>query len=248
MFAEYVVPYNRETYDFQSIVRRIFGIEDLQQTHLLRPPVNEQITFDEDTKTWFHRTYYSSPHYPELIALYERFVRDVLLRHPEMLPPNCSDTEYALQVDPSFRIHLPNNTALGRRDDDAGEAIGMHCDADYNHQPGEINFILPLTPMFETNSVYVESEPGQGDFHPAEVAIGELFCFYGNKCRHYNRRNDTGVSRLSLDFRIIPMKTYDSEWPAVSIHGKRPLTLGGYFKKIHGAAGRHELHDVGIRG
>lgn len=248
MFAEYLVPYNTETYDFQSVLRRIFGVEDLQQTHTLRPPVHEQITFDEDTKTWFHRTYYSSPHYPELIALYEQFVKDVLLRHPEMLPPNCGDTEYALQVDPSFRIHLPNNTALGKRDDDTGEVIGMHCDADYNHQPGEINFILPLTPMFDTNSVYVESEPGKGDFHPAKVEVGELFCFYGNKCRHYNRRNDTGVSRLSLDFRIIPMKLYDSEWPAVSIHGKRPLTLGGYFKKVYGPTSCSELHTLGVRG
>jgi hypothetical protein len=225
MFAEYLIPYNPDIYDFQSIVRRIFGVDDLQQTHTLRPPVEEQITFDEDTKTWFHRAYYSSPHYPELIALYDRFVREVVL-------PLYPDAAHAVQVDPSFRIHLPNNTALGKREDDAGDMVGLHCDADYNHQPGEINFILPLTPMFGTNSLYVESNPGEGDFHSAEVPLGELFCFYGNKCRHSNRRNDTGVSRLSLDFRVIPIKDYDPEWSSVSIHGKRPLTLGGYFKEV----------------
>lgn len=230
MFREHLIPYDASAYDFQSVVQRIFGVDNLQNTHTLRPPVSEQITFDEDTKTWFHRTYYSSPHYPELIALYERFVQEVIL-------PLYSDTEYAVQVDPSFRIHLPNNTALGKRDDDQGEIVGLHCDADYNHQPGEINFILPLTPMFGTNSVYVESEPGKGDYHSAEVPIGRLFCFYGNKCRHHNRRNETGVSRLSIDFRVIPMKVYDPDWAAVSIHGKRPLTLGGYFKKVHGGTG-----------
>ncbi len=225
MFPEHFVPYDHAVYDFQTVVQRIFGVDDLQQTHMLRPPVEEQITFDEDTKTWFHRTYYSSPHYPELIALYDRFVREEVL-------PLYPDTAHAVQIDPSFRIHLPNNTALGKRDDDVGETIGLHCDSDYNHQPGEINFILPLTPMFGTNSVYVESAPEKGDFHPAEVPVGSLFCFYGNKCRHYNRRNDTGVSRLSLDFRIIPMKDYDPAWSSVSIHGKRPLTLGGYFKEV----------------
>lgn len=225
MFVEHLIPYDTSVYDFQDVVRRIFGVEDLQQTHLLRPPVSEQITFDEDTKTWFHKTYYGSPVYPELIALYDRFVKEEIL-------PLYPDTSHAVQVDPSFRIHLPNNTALGARTDDVGEAIGMHCDADYNHQPGEINFILPLTPMFDTNSVYVESAPGESDFHPANVPTGTVFCFYGNKCRHYNRRNDTGVSRLSIDFRVIPMKNYDPNWPAVSIHGKRPLTLGGYFKEV----------------
>jgi hypothetical protein len=226
MFDEHLIPYDTAAYDFQDVVRRIFGVEDLQQTHLLRPPVSEQITFDDDTKTWFHKTYYQSPVYPEMIALYDRFVREVIL-------PRYSDSAYAVQVDPSFRIHLPNNTALGARLDDVGESIGLHCDADYNHQPGEVNFILPLTPMFDTNSVYVESAPGKGDYHPANVPIGSVFCFYGNKCRHFNRRNDTGVSRLSIDFRVIPMKDYDANWPAVSVHGKRPLTLGGYFKEVN---------------
>jgi hypothetical protein len=34
-----------------------------------------------------------------------------------------------------FRVHLPNNVAVGSK----------HCDADYNHPPGEINFWVPLT-------------------------------------------------------------------------------------------------------
>lgn len=226
MFLEHLIPYDTNTYDFQDVVRRIFDVEDLQQTHLLRPPVSEQITFDEDTKTWFHKTYYGSPIYPELIALYDRFVKEKIL-------PLYSDTSYAVQIDPSFRIHLPNNTALGVRSDDDGEKIGLHCDADYNHQPHEVNFILPLTPMFGTNSVFVESSPGKEDYHSVEAPVGNVFCFYGNKCRHYNRRNETGVSRLSIDFRVIPMKDYDPNWSAVSIHGKRPLTLGGYFKEVN---------------
>lgn len=225
MFPERLVPYDATAYDFQDVVRRIFGVEDLQQTHLLRPPVSEQITFDEDTKTWFHKAYYGSPVYPELIALYDRFVTDIIL-------PLHEDSSFAVQVDPSFRIHLPNNTALGARTDDVGEVIGLHCDADYNHQPGEVNYILPLTPMFGTNSVYVESAPGEGDYHSVEAPVGSVFCFYGNRCRHYNRRNDTGVSRLSIDFRIIPMKDYKTDWESVSVHGKRPLTLGGYFKEV----------------
>ena len=227
MFTEHLIPYDTHTYDFQSIVRRIFEVDDLQKTHELLPSVTEQITFDDDTKTWFHKKYYSSATYSELIKLYDRFVKEVIL-------PRYSDSEFAVQVDPSFRIHLPNNTALGVRENDSDDKIGIHCDADYNHQIGEINFILPLTPMFDTNSVYTESEPGKEDYHSINVPIGNVFCFYGNKCRHYNMKNTTGVSRLSIDFRIIPMSKYDYNWTSVSIHGKRPLTLSGYFKKVNG--------------
>jgi hypothetical protein len=227
MFVEHTLSYDAMKYDFQDIVKRIFDIKDLQRAHELRPRSNDQITFEEDTKTWFHRHYYDSPLYGEMIGIYETFVKDIIL-------PRYSDSAYVVQVDPSFRIGIPNNTALGIRNDDTNDRIGCHCDADYNHQPGEINFIVPITPMFDTNSVYVESEPGKEDFHPVNLSVGDVFCFYGNKCRHYNVTNTTGLSRLSIDFRIIPMSRYIDDWASASVHGKRPLTLGGYFKRING--------------
>jgi hypothetical protein len=230
MFPEHFIPYDTSKYDFQGVLQRIFNVENLQYVHTLQPSLHEQVTFHEDTKTWFHKHYYSSPIYGELLNVYDSFVRDIIL-------PRYTDSAYAVQVDPSFRIGIPNNTALGIRDNERTERIGFHCDADYNHQPGEINFIVPLTPMFDTNSVFVESEPGKEDYHSINTSIGNAFCFYGNKCKHYNVKNETGVSRLSIDFRIIPMSQYDHNWNAESVHGKRPLTLGGYFKRINGNTG-----------
>lgn len=224
MFPEHIIPFDASVYDFPSVVRRIFDVENLQQLHTLHD-IQSQITFDEDTKTWFHKKYYTSEFYPEMVALYNRFVKE------QILPLYRPDTEFAVQIEPSFRVQLPNNTALGSTNSD--EKVGLHCDADYNHQPGEINFIVPITPMFGTNSVFVESEPNLGDYHSVNIPIGSAFCFYGNKCRHYNVRNDTGLSRVSIDFRIIPMSKYISDWDSVSVHGKRPLKLGGYFNKIN---------------
>jgi hypothetical protein len=42
--------------------------------------------------------------------------------------------------------------------------IGLHTDAEYGHQRGEMNFALALTPIFGTNGLFIESEPGLGDF------------------------------------------------------------------------------------
>lgn len=83
-----------------------------------------------------------------------------------------------------MRIHPPNNVAVGQ----------MHCDADYNHPEGEINFWVPLTQSHDSSGFYVESEPQKGDFHPFSRTLvpGDILRFWGNKCRHYNEINVTG--------------------------------------------------------
>jgi len=100
---------------------------------------------------------------------------------------------------PTFRIHLPNNICVGQK----------HRDFDYKHPEGEINFWLPFTKVFGNNGLYVETEPEKADFHNLNMEYGEIFRFYGNKCWHYNNLNDTGFSRLSIDFRVIPGSKWD---------------------------------------
>jgi hypothetical protein len=221
---EEIIPYDMTTYNFQDIFCRIFESRNLDIIHT-RFNTIERLTFDNDTKTLFHNKYYTSEFYNELIELYIKFITDIIA-------PRFKDTKFAIQTDPAFRIHLPNNTAIGARIFDENEYIGIHCDADYNHQPGEINFILPITNMFETNSVYTESHPMRGDFHPVNIKQGNIFMFYGNKCRHYNKLNNTNKTRISLDFRIIPLSRYDDTWDKLSVHGNRNMKLGGYFNML----------------
>ena len=95
-----------------------------------------------------------------------------------------------------LRIHLPNNTALGFRPNmgDPNDKIGIHCDSDYNHPDPEINFMLTLSGQKDNNSCFVETAPGSDIFQPLNMEYGEFISFYGNKCRHYNKTNDTGLS------------------------------------------------------
>ena len=184
-----------------------------------------QITIDEDTKTTFHKKYYNSPYYEELLNLYYTFVREVVL------PLFKEEEEFVVQKDPAFRINLPNNTALGFRPNmgDPEDKIGLHCDGDYDHPDGEINFMLTFGKQYGNNSCYVETSPNNEDYYPIEMEFGEFVSFYGNKCRHFNRVNDTGVSRISIDFRIIPISKYDTKNVKQSLHGKRKFLIGDYY-------------------
>lgn len=79
------------------------------------------------------------------------FVREVVL-------PNIGDPKGILfQRRPTFRCHIGGG----------GEATGRpHCDAEYGHSRSEINYWLPLTSVYGSNSLYAESAPGAADFAP----------------------------------------------------------------------------------
>jgi hypothetical protein len=98
------------------------------------------------------------------------------------------------QGTPSLRVHLPGT---------GKPLIRKHNDAEYFHQPNEINCWMALTPTFGSNTLWAESTPGRGDFHPfeCEEGEGELRLFYGNQCMHYTLPNHTDTTRVSIDFR-----------------------------------------------
>ena len=222
--------YNIEKYNFVKIIKKIFDNWDnsIENIHnFYEDSINdEQVTIDTDTCTKYHQKYYKSPYYNEMIILYQQFVKEVVL--PLF---NCDDTEFVIQKEPSFRVSPPNNTALGFRPNmgDPEDKIGLHCDRDYAHPDTEINFMLTFGNQYGNNSCYVETEPHNNNFVALEMKYGEFISFYGNKCRHFNRVNDTGISRVSIDFRVMPLSKYDSNCSNQSLHSKRKFIIGDYY-------------------
>ena len=151
--------------------------------------------------------------------------------------------------------HAPLHSNLGIRPGhgDANSTIGIHCDSECEwqllvclqqhlshshtahfadkHPSEEVNFILPFTPMFDTNSLWIESGEGAGDFAPINMGPGNLASFYGNKWRHFNKINTSGQTRVSWDFRIVPMSKYVHRPHRTSLHSTRTFSVdeGGYY-------------------
>ena len=126
---------------------------------------------------------------PQLRACYLRFLREVIMP----LVPDPQGILY--QREPNIRCHYPST---GR------QLVLRHCDADYHHQPNEINFWVPCTSSYGTNTLWTESEPGRGDYHPCELSVGQFLQFYGHQCDHFTFPNDTPHTRISIDFRVVP--------------------------------------------
>ena len=98
LLREEVLSYDSEKYDFASIVRRIFGVEDLSKVHELVPEASHPnyVVFENDQGTWFHKQYYNSPLLPELLELYERFIKEVVA-------PQFKSDSIVYQGRPTFR-------------------------------------------------------------------------------------------------------------------------------------------------
>ena len=157
-----------------------------------------------NTPTFVRQRVLSSEHYGDFMTMYREFVNSVVL--PLFDEPSG---EFAIQKEPCIRVHVPGETVLGRRENETGEHVGMHRDTDYGHQNGEVTFVVALTPMYGSNSVWAESVSDAGDFAPFTMDYGHFRCWNSAHCRHFNKVNETGTARMSFDFRVIPMSQYD---------------------------------------
>lgn len=205
-FTPRIYTYNQGRYNFPRLLRELFGsqLETLgtnSDTDILR--------CDTDQTTIFHQCYYERFH-EKVRPTYLRFIGDVIA--PLFGEPFC------YQAIPTFRIHLPNNVAVGE----------FHTDGDYNHPVGEVNFWLPFTRAFATNSIWLESSRESGDFRAQQVEVGEVLVFDAVRWRHGNRVNLTGQTRASFDFRCITMSLYRPTG-ARTVSAGQPLEIGHYY-------------------
>ena len=143
---------------------------------------------------------------PIFFKIYHNFI----LKHIKPLFPN--EKKLVIQKTPNLRISFPYLTAIGKNKEDPENIIGLHCDSDFGHHFEEINFIVPITNMFCTNSIYyepeIDSNINYNDYLNLILNTDTFFTEKFNKLKHYNKINTTNVTRISLDLRVIPYSKY----------------------------------------
>ena len=214
-YDQKILKFDITQFPFNSIVKKYLEIEDLEQLHSTYSQNDKIRGIGEDTKTDAHKKFYQYLNIEnnELILMYYKFIKTVLFEN--------FDNKILFQRSPSLRISYPNNLAVST----------WHADGDNinKHPPGEINIFLPLTNCFGNNSIWIESIPGKQDFHPVKLKFGEILIFNGNECVHGNKINDTNITRLSFDFRILPRDKYNKDYPHRTSTKNLSYTIGEYY-------------------
>lgn len=125
-------------------------------------------------------------------------------------------------------------------------AVPPHKDSDElsNHPLGEKNFLIPITEMKNTNSLYIESKPDKKDFKSIYLKPGEVYYFNANLCTHFNKPNNENKLRISLDFRIMPYEKYMTYLKNADLKKTNPrdiqrkreptlMLIGKYYQLFH---------------
>ena len=193
------VDFNFDTASFKlrEAFKDVLGIEhgiDLSSLHFLSPfdphnPVEKfnllkNFTISENMNP-FHR-------------IFDELILKVIAPHISETMPAENILYY--QSFPCIRLVRPSEFS-----------IGVHSDVFYGFSQGNINFYLPLTTIYGTNSLVLESIPGLENWHTVDAGYGTIKRFYGALCSHFTPENTTDHTRVSLDFRVVPGSCWETD-------------------------------------
>jgi len=220
---------------FIDFFKDLYQIEELNHLHLISEDFEKfkdrlSLGVLNDTETDIHKIFYKEiKNNQKFKILYCELIRNI---HSVFFP---NEKYLVYQSFPSVRFQFPESVT-----------IPPHKDSDSlsNHPLGEKNFILAITKMENTASIFIESEPDKQDFKSIKIEQGELLYFNGNTCTHYNEKNQENRLRISLDFRIIKPNDYlnyinkfkiISSNPRDIKHNREPkrMMIGGYYQIYH---------------
>ena len=171
-----------------------------------------------DQSTHYHKKFYELARTPDFLNMYNSFIREVV-------KPIFGE-EVVYQKIPTFRLHFPGNIAVGEYHRDRN-----YRDPEWAKRVKEFNFFLPLTDAYDSNTIWVESKEGKEDFSPMNSEYGQVIKWDGSNLLHGNKLNEETTTRVSFDFRVMPLSRYE---PSVngSINTGTLFSLGEYYDKI----------------
>tara|TARA_Y100000817_G_scaffold225460_1_gene178431 strand:- start:467 stop:1120 length:654 start_codon:yes stop_codon:yes gene_type:complete len=209
--------YDSSKFPFKETVQKMMDVDQLDMIHeIFEFP--EKLEIIKDQNTILHDKFYEEMKKDEFTSLYRDFVSN-FVSNLEIF----RDEQILYQTYPSFRIHQPNNIAVGQ----------YHKDSDFGHNTHEMNFWLPFTNAWDTNSVWI-GDPDSDDHVCMEVNYGQVANFDGANSLHGNKDNLTGKSRLSIDFRIFPLKFYNQQEQeqTQTLTQKKKFVIGEYWSEL----------------
>eukprot|EP00928_Gymnodinium_smaydae_P017799 TRINITY_DN16801_c0_g1_i1.p1 TRINITY_DN16801_c0_g1~~TRINITY_DN16801_c0_g1_i1.p1 ORF type:complete len:330 (-),score=23.26 TRINITY_DN16801_c0_g1_i1:67-1056(-) len=150
------------------------------------------------------KDWYQSPAYLRFFDAYRLYLREQVIPSLGAIDLQGKDlaevVEAVVQSCPVLRVVFPAPRRFTE----------THRDADYGHVPEELNYWIPLTPVFDNNTLHCETFPRRGDCHRLEGENGHAFRCWLNQCEHWTVPNDTNSTRVSFEFRVVPRSLWNS--------------------------------------
>jgi hypothetical protein len=184
-----VFDYDTGRWGLRAIVSEFFGTDDLENLHLdprWNPsPAGLKIPSHVITKNSWE---VSKDLRTAVVGRSATLLKSLIYDHIA----NIAGEVRSHQAVAMMRVNFHGSRAILR----------FHNDKEYGQKPEQINVWLPITSVYGSNSMYVESFPGLSDFTPVELQYGQGLMFYGTELLHGTLDNVSGGTRISYDFRF----------------------------------------------
>jgi hypothetical protein len=186
-----VFDYDSSRWNFRPYAASILGTEELERLHEL--PTPDASFFEGDEReilplTLRHAMWLSdrlrAGITPEVEQQFATFMSEVLspivgrMRHHQQRPV--------------FRVHLHGSLSISK----------FHRDREKGQSSSTLNLWLPLTAVWDSNSIWIESTEGANDHRAVSLRLGQALIFEGADLSHGSIPNTTGSTRVSCDIRF----------------------------------------------
>lgn len=178
-----IAEYDTQACDFRSWAELALGVEDLARLHA-SASFGPVLPNDRSLSAAWSRAFEES--LPSFLVLFERLLETELPRHFPSGPK--------VRHTPRFRVHPPGWASISP----------FHKDSQYGLSPGAINVWVPLTSVWDSNALWIESATEPEVFEPVAMRYGQALLFDAVRLTHGSRENRTGSTRVSFDFRCHP--------------------------------------------
>ncbi|MGE0272087.1 MAG: phytanoyl-CoA dioxygenase family protein [Alphaproteobacteria bacterium] len=221
------ITYDRDQYPFARIIAEMLiekglvnRLIDLENLHLHLDPADMSV--DEHQINRVIKSFYDTN--DKFISTYRRFIRDVIA-------DRVIGEDVYFQEIPTIRFHFPFAAGMDRIE-------RFHSDIMLGHPPQEINVWLPLTDAKRAQNFVLTSLKAsmammaQFDFdpnrfgaaiyedaellshlrsaaQPVDIEYGRATIF-DSRCIHAALLNQSDVTRISFDIRVIPVSDYQT--------------------------------------
>lgn len=184
-----ILEYDTQQWCFAHVLSRdVFKVQQLHQLHQFvkqkkqRLGVSPKLTAEDNLI--MRKLMQNLPQESVFYMMYHTFMVKVispLAGHP---------LSYSKQ--PKMRVHFPDTPSVS----------SFHIDTAVTQRVDQVNIWMPFTDVYDTATLWVESDYGLADYAPIPVKYGQVLIFDGGYLSHGTKANITNVTRISLDLRF----------------------------------------------
>ena len=180
-----IIEYDIQIYPFHEVIaQKVYRIPQLRYLHKYWRIQSQRDTLSYQDNLLLRKVLQNLSQEADFYKVYHPWVANLI--------GSRVGRKLSYSLHPKFRVHLSGTDSVSN----------FHRDAHITHRPEQINVFLPFTDVFAGNTLWCEDDYGSENFIPLNLKYGQALLWDGGYLKHGTLTNNTGITRVSCDFRF----------------------------------------------